>query len=1258
MFKVECEGCHAPYQVDERRIPPAGLKMRCPKCGTTFVVTQPEGAEVSALASKRKPATTEVGRSTLRHTPLPPEVGQTPPLPPPPPPPTALSPSTAPTRVKRTMVGLGLADLAGSTPETSGADLPAPVAPQAPPRPSARRTTGSFSPELDDIDLPEVADFKTASETVVGISKSDIPLPLDFTSNLPAPMAPAPPAQVVDQGDFDLPLPAGDLPTPIGELPAVGGGELPSLGGQLPALAPPPLPVSASGLPAPQAPRLSLPSVGDDDVDAAFGEIDLPLVAARQSGPPAGIPEAPRPAPGGLDDLFGASLPGDPIFPPSPEGFGEDASQGGPFSAAPDFASDPSSSFAASAPWSLDSVAESLDPSDFSEVAAPVQRQAGGGTAFGEVDLLGGMGADLSVSALLSTGESSDGFGQGAGESPLGEAPFANAPFGAPPIAPFDAGGKAPILELPRKASRRLQVAAVVVSAALLGGGALEFTSLGAMGRHAIMGMLNKEKHALLLSGTMASARQSLANDTFADAQESIRALDTAHATTPRAPGLLAYGAFLGYMTELRFGRDSAIDAHAKQQLADVPFDEAGRPIDLANPARAAVQAQLPRARQLVEAVLLRDPADIDALVLAGEIELLAKDNEKAVEAWKRAQAADDGTARTSFGLARAFAAAGDEEAALQRAEKVLELVPRHVGARILKARLLWSAKSDEREALRLLEEVVAAGPVLEGASQSEKVEALTLLGRLHLARSRVTEAGKVLIDALKLDPKAGPALAGMGEVLYREGRFTDALARYEAGIQADPDGIAAKIGVAKTRIALERLQDAKDMLKKLREARPNDVQVAHWMGRAEELLADKAAAEASYAEAIRLGGTRSEVVEPYIALSQLLASDGRAAEAEAKLAEARQKLPGSIAIHKALGDMYLSAGRFEAAKVELERARAIDPEDLAAVFKLGVTLRHMKNYDASAAMFDAVGAADKEYPGLALERGLLYEASDRTHEALEYYQQALAKAPDDPDLMLRVGSTEVSAGHAEQAVEVLRKVLTKRPNSAEANHYLGRALLLRGANLAEALRYLNRAIDIDPNRAEYHLYRGWAANDAGQPAIARDSLLRALAIDKGLADAHWQLGIMLRKQGAVVDAIRHLHTALELRPSRYEAYATLAECYEDRTDWASAEAAWRKAIQGDPNRPYWRYRLGKMLGARGLSELEAAVKQEEEKTSRDPWLSQAYFELAEAEYAAGKRGPAKDHYIQFLNLGRQDSPYRSDALKKLTSMGVRYDQM
>src|ERR671920_831958 len=55
MLKVECESCKAPYQVDERRVPPTGLKMRCPKCGHTFLVTDPSKGGTPAADGIPKP---------------------------------------------------------------------------------------------------------------------------------------------------------------------------------------------------------------------------------------------------------------------------------------------------------------------------------------------------------------------------------------------------------------------------------------------------------------------------------------------------------------------------------------------------------------------------------------------------------------------------------------------------------------------------------------------------------------------------------------------------------------------------------------------------------------------------------------------------------------------------------------------------------------------------------------------------------------------------------------------------------------------------------------------------------------------------------------------------------------------------------------------------------------------------------------------------------------------------------------------------
>jgi tetratricopeptide (TPR) repeat protein len=391
------------------------------------------------------------------------------------------------------------------------------------------------------------------------------------------------------------------------------------------------------------------------------------------------------------------------------------------------------------------------------------------------------------------------------------------------------------------------------------------------------------------------------------------------------------------------------------------------------------------------------------------------------------------------------------------------------------------------------------------------------------------------------------------------------------------------------------------------------------------------------------------------VSLAFLLSAQGRSDEATAKLSEADQKFPGLPALHKAKGEVYLGQGRYEEARSELQAALGIQ-EDLGTRFRLGVTLRRMRAFDEAARAFDEVAAGDKDFPGLALERGLLFEETGQSDKAVEMYSSALAKAPTDVDLKLRVASAQVMAGRGEQAEKALREILRER-NSAEANHYLGRAMMLQGpSKLGDALRHLERAVELDGNRAEYHLFVGWAANDGGQPQKAETALKKAIELDQGNGDAWWQKGSLLRKQGATIDAIASLEKAIERRPSRYEAYADLALCFQEQAKWAEAEAALRKAIAGNPKNPRWHFMLGKVLDKMGnkagtIEPLEKAVALLTTDEQRKQYF-EAYFLLGEA-YGAAQRDKSVAAYQKFLEVAPDGNAYRVDAQRALAALGA-----
>jgi tetratricopeptide (TPR) repeat protein len=284
----------------------------------------------------------------------------------------------------------------------------------------------------------------------------------------------------------------------------------------------------------------------------------------------------------------------------------------------------------------------------------------------------------------------------------------------------------------------------------------------------------------------------------------------------------------------------------------------------------------------------------------------------------------------------------------------------------------------------------------------------------------------------------------------------------------------------------------------------------------------------------------------------------------------------------------------------------------------------------------------------------MLYEASGRLDEALRAYEAALTKAPDDTDLELRVGCGYAAGGRTKEAEGLLRRVISLRPTSAEAHHCLGRALLTEGSRLADALRMLERAADLDPHRAEYHLYVGWAANEAGNVSKAESALDKALSLDKGLADAYWQRGVLRERQSAVRDAVADLTHALELRPSRHEARAALADAYYDLGKETEAMAEWRLAVEARPDNATWRFRYGKLLAAnrrneQAQEELSRALELVDKSGAKERWRWEAHHLLARA---IGLRPAAVPHWQAFLKLGPVDSPYRAEAKAALDRLG------
>jgi tetratricopeptide (TPR) repeat protein len=118
-----------------------------------------------------------------------------------------------------------------------------------------------------------------------------------------------------------------------------------------------------------------------------------------------------------------------------------------------------------------------------------------------------------------------------------------------------------------------------------------------------------------------------------------------------------------------------------------------------------------------------------------------------------------------------------------------------------------------------------------------------------------------------------------------------------------------------------------------------------------------------------------------------------------------------------------------------------------------------------------------------------------------------------------------------------------------------------------------------------------------------------------------------------------------------------MALCHQDQSDWPAAEAAWRKALEGNAEVDEWHYRLGKILFDRGdragaAAEMKKAVELAEAPTKKasPAWLHDAHLVLADTLRASDCKASAHS-YRRVLKLAPSDYAYRPDAERALDSL-------
>ena len=205
-------------------------------------------------------------------------------------------------------------------------------------------------------------------------------------------------------------------------------------------------------------------------------------------------------------------------------------------------------------------------------------------------------------------------------------------------------------------------------------------------------------------------------------------------------------------------------------------------------------------------------------------------------------------------------------------------------------------------------------------------------------------------------------------------------------------------------------------------------------------------------------------------------------------------------------------------------------------------------------------------------------------------------------------------AGQLTEAERLYRDVLAADPKHLGALQYLG-IIGLQSGRPALAVESIGKALALNDAMPEYHYHLGYALYQLHQLDDAVAHYQRAIALTPNYADAHLHLGNVLSEQGRFVEATACYEQVIALNPSA-DAHYNFANLLASQGRLHEAAEHHRRALALMPDHAEAHHGLGLIALAQG--KFEDARTCFERALALNPGMVAAYNNLARAFWARG----------------------------------------
>lgn len=237
----------------------------------------------------------------------------------------------------------------------------------------------------------------------------------------------------------------------------------------------------------------------------------------------------------------------------------------------------------------------------------------------------------------------------------------------------------------------------------------------------------------------------------------------------------------------------------------------------------------------------------------------------------------------------------------------------------------------------------------------------------------------------------AAVAMIDEGNALEEQGRVDDAMACYDAAVEADPQCARAHLNRGNILLDRAQLDEARSAYEMAIACEPHYAAAHFNLGNLNCRAGELERALQNYHAAISI---RPDFADAFVATGNALDSLGRTVEAVENYERALAINPRYAEVHFNLGRLATTHGRHDEAAKSLRRAVEIKPDFTQAHRTLGIVMGKLEKLDAATASYRCALALEPESEGILCELAMMLLALGEPGEALQLIAPRLEQAP------------------------------------------------------------------------------------------------------------------------------------------------------------------------------------------------------------------------------------------------------------------------